>query len=312
MDIEYFRAEPECKEPKQGGICGGKHTNPLNLDSVNIVERNYRRLIFEYFEVAPKSIKILNNGHTVVVRLEYAAKHPSIMGGPLDGIYIFEQLQFYWFKRDGVDDEDHKNKVLLPPELHMIFRNMKYQTLDEAAMQSKGLAILAYAYEITENDNLFYKEITEQLSHITKPHTETKFYDEIDLWCFINIGMEYYTYIGSLTTPPCSEEVIWLDFEEPTRISVRQVERFHRLYSIDNTQLPTSFPRLQPLNNRTVLYVTLQDYSDEDDLEIPSAIPFVDNLIGGASMRKPIEISFVVTMLLLSLLTTKVAAFLMA
>ncbi|XP_036337968.1 carbonic anhydrase 6-like [Rhagoletis pomonella] len=124
--------------------------------------------------------------------------------------------------------------------------------------------------------------------------------------------MEYHTYIGSLTTPPCSEEVIWLDFEEPTRISVRQVERFHRLYSIDNTQLPTSFPRLQPLNNRTVFYVTLQDYSDEDDLEIPSAIPFVDNLVGGSSMRKPIEISFVVTMLLLSLLTTKVAAFLMA
>ncbi|XP_017461200.1 PREDICTED: carbonic anhydrase 9-like [Rhagoletis zephyria] len=124
--------------------------------------------------------------------------------------------------------------------------------------------------------------------------------------------MEYHTYIGSLTTPPCSQEVIWLDFEEQTRISVRQVERFHRLYSIDNTQLPTSFPRLQPLNNRTVFYVTLQDYSNEVDSESPSAVPFVDNLIGGASMRKPIEISFVVTMLLLSLLTTKLAAFLMA
>jgi carbonic anhydrase len=41
----------------------------------------------------------------------------------------------------------------------------------------------------------------------------------------------YYTYRGSLTTPPCSEVVTWIVFPEPQFISYRQVSntvrRFH-------------------------------------------------------------------------------------
>jgi carbonic anhydrase len=33
----------------------------------------------------------------------------------------------------------------------------------------------------------------------------------------------YYTYRGSLTTPPCSEVVTWIVFPEPQFISYRQV-----------------------------------------------------------------------------------------
>lgn len=33
----------------------------------------------------------------------------------------------------------------------------------------------------------------------------------------------YYSYTGSLTTPPCSEEVTWIDFTEPIDITEKQV-----------------------------------------------------------------------------------------
>jgi len=55
----------------------------------------------------------------------------------------------------------------------------------------------------------------------------------------------YYTYMGSLTTPPCTENVLWMVIKQPVRVSQEQIAIFARLYR-NNTR------PVQPSNNRLV------------------------------------------------------------
>jgi carbonic anhydrase len=47
---------------------------------------------------------------------------------------------------------------------------------------------------------------------------------------FLPTTRNYYTYMGSLTTPPCSEGVLWLVMKQPVQISPEQLAIFSRLY----------------------------------------------------------------------------------
>jgi carbonic anhydrase len=55
----------------------------------------------------------------------------------------------------------------------------------------------------------------------------------------------YYTYAGSLTTPPCSENVTWVVLKEPAEMSAAQLNAFDRILGND-------FRPLQDRNGRVV------------------------------------------------------------
>lgn len=52
----------------------------------------------------------------------------------------------------------------------------------------------------------------------------------VDLSTFLPASRNYYTYMGSLTTPPCSEGVLWLVMRQPVQLSAEQIAIFSRLY----------------------------------------------------------------------------------
>ena len=52
----------------------------------------------------------------------------------------------------------------------------------------------------------------------------------LDLNRLLPESRAYYTYMGSLTTPPCSENVLWMVFKQPVQISADQIAVFSRLY----------------------------------------------------------------------------------
>jgi carbonic anhydrase len=62
---------------------------------------------------------------------------------------------------------------------------------------------------------------------------------------FTNLG-EYYTYPGSLTTPPCSEIVTWFVLEHTAELSPEQLRCFRDVLGND-------FRPLQSLHNRVIL-----------------------------------------------------------
>ncbi|NWW81404.1 CAH14 anhydrase, partial [Climacteris rufus] len=70
----------------------------------------------------------------------------------------------------------------------------------------------------------------------------------------------YYRYNGSLTTPPCSQSVLWTLFPQPVRISRAQLEQLQgSLYSTEEAEeeepqpLVDNFRAPQELNQRPVL-----------------------------------------------------------
>jgi carbonic anhydrase len=55
----------------------------------------------------------------------------------------------------------------------------------------------------------------------------------------------YYTYMGSVTAPPCTQEVAWYILKTPVDMSVAQIKAFAALY-------PRDVRPVQPLNGRIV------------------------------------------------------------
>jgi carbonic anhydrase len=55
----------------------------------------------------------------------------------------------------------------------------------------------------------------------------------------------YYTFQGSLTTPPCSEDVTWLVLKSPVKIAASEIAAFGKIY-------PTNARPTQPINGRDI------------------------------------------------------------
>jgi carbonic anhydrase len=110
--------------------------------------------------------------------------------------------------------------------------------------QDRNLAVVAVLLE-RGDDNPLVHELWNDL-----PKEKEK--EEVLNGVRINVGellpadRGYYTYPGSLTTPPCSENVTWFLLKNPLTVSTAEIEQFSKLYRHDAR--PT-----QPLYDRMVL-----------------------------------------------------------
>jgi carbonic anhydrase len=67
----------------------------------------------------------------------------------------------------------------------------------------------------------------------------------IDMNELLPKDQRYYQFMGSLTTPPCTEGVLWMVLKQPTTLSPAQIKLFSQLF-------PNNARPVQPLNGRAV------------------------------------------------------------
>ena len=55
----------------------------------------------------------------------------------------------------------------------------------------------------------------------------------LDVGRLLPTDRSYFTYMGSLTTPPCTEGVLWMVLKQPVQVSEQQIAIFSRMYPMN-------------------------------------------------------------------------------
>ncbi|VVC43710.1 Hypothetical protein CINCED_3A014187 [Cinara cedri] len=233
--------------------CSGKYQSPIDIEEKLVTKVNLPLLRFHNIDIFPTSTNITNNGHTVVVLSNYTTP-VMISGGPLTPFYRFTQFHFHWGVNDSTGSEDLINNHSFPMELHMVFTNTDYDNDTIALTKNDGLVVLASFFEVTEEDNPIYEEIVDTLNKINLPDNTAILPVGLTIRSILPESTEhYFTYKGSLTTPPCLEVVTWIDFKHPIRLSHKQIQAFRTLRSKHGPLTHNARP-VQELSGRPVWY----------------------------------------------------------
>ncbi|XP_076376680.1 carbonic anhydrase 1 isoform X1 [Megalopta genalis] len=208
--------------------CLGKYQSPIDIEDKDVRTASFPPLRFSNVQ-DPHPAYMTNNGHTVMIRsTDSDSKNvPTASGGPLNDTYVFQQLHFHWGENDDEGSEDLINNHSFSMELHAVFWKQSYGSLSNAMKYRDGLAVLAFLYQATDEPNPNFEAIVSQLPEIATVNSNVTIKDDNILNKLIApngaASQDYYTYIGSLTTPPCLEVVQWIDFIKPQNISHEQV-----------------------------------------------------------------------------------------
>ncbi|MES3021001.1 MAG: carbonic anhydrase family protein [Pseudomonadota bacterium] len=196
--------------------CGiGKRQSPIDIrDGMKV---NLEKVAFEY---SPSPFTVVDNGHTVQVAV-----------GP--GNYLtaqgrrYELLQFH-FHRPA---EERVNGKSFEMVVHLVHKDVAGKLAVVALLLERGREQETIA---TVWGNLpLEKNVTLAPSVV------------LDAGQMLPRQREYYTYMGSLTTPPCSEEVLWIVMKQPVQASPEQLAVFSRLY-------PLNARPVQPASGRII------------------------------------------------------------
>nr|WP_298685546.1 carbonic anhydrase [uncultured Dongia sp.] len=169
----------------------------------------------------PMPLKILNNGHTIQVNCA-PGSHSMIDGQQ------FDLLQFHFH---------HPSEHLLSGqsfdlELHFVHKSAAGQ-----------LAVLG-VFIRTGADNPALAPIWAAMPKEATPEADAG--QTIAPGDLLPMGRGFFRYQGSLTTPPCSEGVLWTVFKDPIDASPAQIEQFAALF-------PLNARPVQGLNRRFLL-----------------------------------------------------------
>ncbi|XP_011374234.2 carbonic anhydrase 2 [Pteropus vampyrus] len=234
-------------------IAKGKRQSPVDIDTKAAVYDSSLKPLRVSYEQAT-SRRILNNGHSFNVEFDDSQDKAVLTGGPLQGTYRLIQIHLHWGSSDGQGSEHTVNQKKYSAELHLVHWNTKYKDFREAVQHPDGLAVLGVFLKIGDA-NPGLQKVTDALDSI-KTKGKSADFPNFDPRGLLPGSLDFWTYPGSLTTPPLLECVTWLVLRDPIGVSSEQMLKFRKLnfnaegeveeLMVDNWRPP------QPLHARQV------------------------------------------------------------
>lgn len=204
--------------------CATNVQSPVNIVFDDAIPAQLGDIEYNY---EPFPMTIVDNGHTIQA---YGTETSMIVVEEKE--YKFMQLHFH------APSEHAYNGEYFPMEMHLVHQEVG----------GDDLIVLGVFIEEAETANPFIEKILTEVPEEEGVPVETAV--DITLSDYIPPSQKYYTYIGSLTTPPCTVGVTWILFEEAIPASAEQIAMYTEIYS--NTARP-----VQELENRRV-FTTMQ------------------------------------------------------
>ena len=203
---------PENKQCK-----AGKNQSPINLKDQAALGTTGLPGLDIYYRDVP--LKVINTGHTVQVNY------------PL-GSYIklgtarYELLQFHFH----TPSEHQKDGFNYPMEVHLVHRDGE-----------GNYAVLGVIFQ--EGD--FNPALNTLLKNLPKKVGKQEIHRRASLnpAKFLPGNTEFYKYSGSLTTPPCSEGVLWMVFKQPIDASAEQIQTLNEVMGNNSRPIQPNYAR---------------------------------------------------------------------
>lgn len=202
----------ECKQ--------GKRQSPINLDPA-VAKKN--RLYSLKTSYRPVTLNVKNNGHTLQVDYDSeTAKEKVLFGGKeheismppvFDSSLTFGGSEYKLLQLHFHSPSEHaKSNNRYPLEVHLVHQN-----------KNKNLAVIGVFFEKGAPNMTFQSILNNAPQNVGKNVVKGLKVNAADL---LPEDKAFIHYSGSLTTPPCSENVNWYVMKKPLSISTAQMQEF--------------------------------------------------------------------------------------
>ncbi|XP_026796800.3 carbonic anhydrase [Pangasianodon hypophthalmus] len=234
-------------------IANGPRQSPINIvPSQAQFDSSLKPLKLQYD--ASTSKDILNNGHSFQVNFLDEKDNAILIGGPVTGTYRLKQFHCHWGASDDKGSEHTVDGVRYPCELHLVHWNTKYENFNEAVSKPDGLAVVGVFLKLgSANPRL--QKVLDTFDAIKAKGQQTTFLN-FDPKNLLPASLNFWTYEGSLTTPPLYESVTWIVLREPISVSSAQMAKFRSLLFSSEGEQPCcmcdNYRPPQPLKGRKV------------------------------------------------------------
>ena len=171
------------------------------------------------FDYKASGFGVIDNGHTVQVNV--APGNVIHVGGRR------WELQQFHFHRPSEERIDGRQFDMVA---HLVHKDADGKLAVVAVLLDKG--------SIQPIVQMVWNNLPLEKGEEFKPQSV------IDLNHLLPPDRRYYTYMGSLTTPPCNEGVLWMVMRQPVQVSQQQIDIFSRLYPMNARPVQQASGRL--------------------------------------------------------------------